>query len=259
MKKTVYCVYTIVLGFALLSLLNSCQTSKDLAYFSNIPRDSVSQIQFQNLETKINQNDVLQVNISTLDDNTTRILNASSAVGPSGGTLGGYLVDETGIIKLPLIGALKAAGLTKRQLADLITNELLSQKIAKDPIVTVRIINFKITVLGEVGHPGVVPVVNEKITLPEAIAQAGDLTIYGRRTNVLLIRENGGKRIYKRLSLNKEELFDKDFYNLQNQDIIYVEPNNARAALSDRANQLIPLVMSIASFMLVIYFEFFKR
>lgn len=259
MKKTVYHFYKLIFGIALVSILNSCQTSKDLAYFRNIPRDSIATIQFQNLETKINKNDVLQVNISTLDEVTTRILNATTALGPSAGTLGGYLVDETGIIKLPLVGAIKASGLTKRELADLITKEILNQKIAKDPIVTVRIVNFKITMLGEVSHPGVIPVINEKITLPEALAQAGDLTVYGKRTNVLLIRESGEKRIYKRLSLNKTELFDKDFYYLQNLDIIYVEPNNARAASSDRTTQLIPLVMSIASFFVLLYLELFKR
>jgi len=191
MKKTNFHLYTLFLGFILLGCLNSCITSKDLAYFNNIRRDSVSNIQFQQLETIISKNDVLQINISTLDETITRMLNTVNSTGS--GT--GYLVDETGIVKIPFIGAVKASGLTKHQLADLITTKLLDQKIAKDPIVSVRIISYKITVLGEVGHPGVIPVPSERITFPEALASAGDLTVYGKRYNVLLIRENGDKRI----------------------------------------------------------------
>jgi len=184
--------------------------------------------------------------------NPTNLSNNSSAAS------NGYLVDETGIIKVPLIGAIKAEGLTKRELAKLITDLLLSKQIAKDPVVVVRILNYKITVLGEVNHPGVIQVPNERITLPEALGEAGDLTIYGRRNNVLLIREEGDKRIYKRFSLNESQLFDKDIYNLQNQDIIYVEPDNARAAATDRSTTLIPLAISVISLGLVLYLEFIK-
>ena len=255
MKKTFLHSYVFFLGFIVLCCLNACVTSKDLAYFNNIQRDSVSNIQFQQLETIISKNDVLQINISTLDETITRMLNSVNNTSSGGG----YLVDETGIVKLPFIGALKAAGLTKHQLADLITVKLLDQKIAKDPIVSVRIINYKITVLGEVGRPGVISVPSERITFPEALASAGDLTVYGKRYNVLLIRENGDKRIYKRFSLNNDRLFDRDIYNLQNQDIIYVEPNNAKAATSDRTFQLIPLGLSVISLLLIIYTQFIKK
>jgi len=242
----------------LLCGLYSCQSSKDLAYFNNIKRDTTTQIQVQNLETVIIKNDVLQIGISTPDEATTRMLNAPPALN-AGGAVGGYLVDETGIIKLPLLGEIKAGGLTKRQLASLITDQLLTKKLAKEPIVTVRIINYKITVLGEVGHPGIVNVPDERITLPEALAQCGDLTAFGKRGNVLLIRENGGKRIFKRFSLNQDQLFDKDIYNLQNQDIIYVVPNNARAGQSDRFTTAYPLAISMVSILLVLYINFVRK
>jgi len=255
MKKALFCLFTLITGSFLISSLNSCVSTKTLTYFNNITKDTTENIQLQALETKISKNDVLQITISTLDPATTAILNAANTASTAG-TLGGLLVDETGIIKLPLIGAVKAEGLTKRQLATTITNELLDKQLAKDPIVSVRIINFKVTVLGEVARPGVIPVPNEKITLPEALGAAGDLTIYGKRNNVLLVRTVDGKRIEKRFSLNNDQLFDKDIYNLQNQDIVYVEPNKARALSSDITTQLLPIAVSVVSLLLVLYVQF---
>lgn len=259
MKKIIFYLPILLFGLYSVLTLNSCANSKKLAYFNNIQHDSISQIQLQSVETIISKNDVIQVSISTLDEATTHLLNPANLVSTGTTSNNGYLVDETGIIKIPLIGAVKAEGLTKRQLAKVITDDLLDQKIAKDPVVVVRILNYKVTVLGEVGRPGVIEVPNERITLPEALGQAGDLTIYGRRNNVLLIREVGDKRIYKRFSLNESELFDKDIYNLQNQDIIYVEPDNARAASTDRSTTLIPLAMSVISLLLVVYLDFVKN
>ncbi len=259
MKNNSYSFIAILLAFLALSCLNSCVSSKKLAYFTNLQRDSTATIEEQRLQTKINVSDILQINISTPDPITTAILNSSTAINTGQGGVSGYLVDETGSIKLPLIGLVKAEGLTKIQLANAITETLLSKQIAKTPIVNVRIVNFKITVLGEVSRPGVIPVPNERMTLPEALASAGDLTSYGKRDNVLLIREVDGKRITKRFSLNQSQLFDKDIYNLQNQDIIYVEPNSARAAASDRTTQLIPYFFSAASLLIVIYLQFIKN
>jgi polysaccharide export outer membrane protein len=260
MKKTIFCLLTLVLGFLFIGSLNSCVSTKDLAYFNNIPRDTTLKTQPQLLETVISKNDVLQITFSTLDAVTTATLNAAGALSVAGGSTpgvtGGYLVDETGIIKLPEIGALKAGGLTKRELDTLITNELLRKKLALDPIVTVRIVNYKVTVLGEVNRPGVIPVPNEKITLPEALGAAGDLTIYGKRNNVLLIRETNEGRVIKRFSLNNDQLFNKDIYNLQNQDIIYVEPNKARALSSDATTQLLPIGVSLVSLIIIIYSQF---
>jgi polysaccharide export outer membrane protein len=259
MKKNSYSFIAILLAFLALSCLNSCVSSKKLAYFTNLQKDSTATIDEQRLQTKINVSDILQINISTPDPITTAILNSSTAINTGQGGVSGYLVDETGSIKLPLIGLVKAEGLTKIQLANSITETLLSKQIAKTPIVNVRIVNFKVTILGEVSRPGVIPVPNERMTLPEALASAGDLTSYGKRDNVLLIREVDGKRITKRFSLNQSQLFDKDIYNLQNQDIIYVEPNSARAAAADRTTQLIPYFFSAASLLIVIYLQFIKN
>jgi polysaccharide export outer membrane protein len=206
---------------------------------------------------KINKNDLLKITIVSLDAQAMTVLNeagspASSSGATSNGAISGYLVDENGTITLPLIGNIKADGLSKAQLAAAITKELIDKKIALDPIVTVRILNYKITVLGEVAHPGVIPVPNEKITLPEALGLAGDLTPYGKRDNVLLIRSAGDKLIYKRFSLNNDQMFDKDFYYLQNEDIVYVTPNNAKAGLTDRSTQILPIALSAVSVLTLI-------
>jgi len=107
-------------------------------------------------------------------------------------------------------------------------------------------------VLGEVAHPGVIPVPNEKITLPEAIGLAGDLTIYGRRDNVLLVRLVGDKLVYRRFSLNNDRMFAKDLYYLQNNDLIYVEANKAKAGLSERSTQTIPIYLSVLSLLTIL-------
>jgi polysaccharide biosynthesis/export protein len=258
MKKTTLCLSTLLLALFSIFNFSSCLSSKQLAYFNNIKRDSVSQIHADTIETRISKNDILQVSITTLDPTTTTQLNPVGVATGTAGVTGGYLVDESGMITVPLIGPVKAEGLTKRQLADIIKNHLLDQKLAISPFVVVRILNYKVTVLGEVGKPGVINVPNEKITLPEALGEAGDLTVYGRRNNVLLIREDGDKRIYKRFNLNDSQLFDKDIYNLRNQDIIYVEPNNAKASLGDRTTQLLPLAISVISIVLVLYVTFIR-
>lgn len=257
MKKLSRYPCLLFIGFLITSSLNSCVNSKKLAYFNNIPNDTSIQIKAIPKLFKINKNDLLQISIVTLDVQTMAVLNAangaaSASAVSSGGAMSGYLVDENGNVTLPLVGKIKAEELSKEQLATAITRELIEKKIALDPIVTVRILNYKITVLGEVAHPGVIPVPNEKITLPEALGLAGDLTLYGRRDNVLLIRSAGDRLIYKRFSLNNDQMFDKDFYYLQNEDIVYVTPNNAKAGLSDRSTQVLPIALSAVSVLVLI-------
>lgn len=256
MKKNLYPVAPLLIISVIACLLSSCGNARKLAYFNNIKRDSIANIHQQDLQTIINKNDILDINISTLDDVTMRQLNSSSISNGVGER--GYLVDDNGVIKLPLLGVIKAEGLTKNQLSEYITKELLDKKIAKEPVVTVRIQSFSVTVLGEVTKPGNVPVPTERITLPEALAAAGDLTPYGKRDNVLLIREKDGKRIYKRIDLNEGKIFDADIYNLQNQDIIYVSPTQNRAGSVDRSGQTVSIIASVVSLAIVIYVQFIK-
>ena len=165
-------------------------------------------------------------------------------------------MDNTGYINFPVIGKIHVAGLTKGQCEDLILSKLkpyLSEQ--EKPVVTVRMASYRVTVLGEVGHPSVVPVSTEKMSVLEAIAQAGDLTIYGQRNNVMLIREDaaGEKHVY-RLNLNDANLFNSPYYYLQQNDIIYVQPNGVKAKNSDIGTSttlwmsFVSIAISIASF-----------
>ena len=246
----------ILLTCIYLFTLSSCLTTKvkKLNYFKSIENNSQEKITPYPKENTIKSSDLLQISIFCLDEETFKIFNGSNATSStSSSTASGYLVDDSGNIKLPLLGSVRAAGLNKIQLADTISKQLVSKQFAINPIVSARIVNFKITLLGEVNKPGVILVPNEHITLAEAIGMAGDLTIYGNRDNILLIREKDGKRTSKRFSLNNKEIFTTEFYYLQNQDIIYIESTKTKATQVSRFTQNFSLILSSVSFLLLIY------
>ena len=129
-----------------------------------------------------------------------------------GSSTGGYLVSEDGTIKYPILGNISAAGLTQKQLENNITQLLIDKKLLFDPIVTSRFLNFRVTILGEVARPGVVYVPSEQISILEAIGNAGDLTIYGHRDNIILIRQEGEEKLVKRLNLNSSKILQSPYY-----------------------------------------------
>ena len=143
-----------------------------------------------------------------------------------------YLVDNQGYIQFPILGKLKVLGKTKNEVTDLLFNAIHPEYIKDEPIVLVRFCNFKVSVLGEVNRPGSYLVDNERISIVEALSLAGDLTVYGRRDNVLLIRESGGKRQTIRLDLRDESLINSPWYYLQQNDALYVEPNEPKSRSS---------------------------
>lgn len=161
-----------------------------------------------------------------------------------------YLVDIQGDIIFPVIGKIRAAGLKKSELADKIKNEIFPRYITEEPIIMMRFGNFKISVLGEVVRAGSFPIDNEKISVFEALAMAGDMTIYGKRESVLLIRENNGTRETVRLDLRDKNLVNSPYYYLQQNDVIYVEPNNSKArssAISSAESLSISIVGTLIS------------
>jgi polysaccharide export outer membrane protein len=258
MKKTNFTLY--ILLFVLGLNLSSCLTRKneELLYFKSLKSNSVSNVTPYPKENIIKSSDLLQVSIFCLDEETFKIFNASASNGNgASGTAGagnvGYLVDDSGNIKLPLLGSVKSAGLNKIQLADTIAKQLTTRQFAINPIVSVRITNFKISILGEVAKPGLILVPNEHITITEALALAGDLTIYSNRENILLIREKNGKRITKRFSLNSDDIFTTDIFYLQNQDVLYIESTKNKAAPLSRVSQNLSLIITSITFLLLIY------
>jgi polysaccharide export outer membrane protein len=159
---------------------------------------------------------------------------------------------------LPILGNIKAAGVTRKQLKTDITNMILDKKLLIDPIVTVRFLNYEVTVLGEVTHPTVISVPNERITLLKALGLAGDITIYGRKDNVLLIREIDGKRKIKRINLNSRNFLTSSYYYLQPNDVVYVEANKEKVAAASRNPQLLPTILSGLSVVAVVITQLIK-
>jgi len=155
----------------------------------------------------------------------------------------GFLVDASGNIELPLIGVLKVSGLTTVEARDTIKRHLLTY--LKEPTVTVRISNYKISVLGEVAKPSVYVIPNEQITLPEALSMAGDLTIFAKRNNVQIIRDVNGKKEFGTINLNSRDVFNSPYYYLHANDVVYVEPGKSKAQVNDRTYILVPSVVSL--------------
>lgn len=223
---------------AMIMLIGSCSGSKQVAYFQNI--DSISLAASRGLyEAKIMPKDELTITVVTTNPQASAPFNltVSNTIGSSGqlstgqGSLQGYLVDNNGNINFPVLGTIHVGGLTKNQAEEKIRDGVKPYLAAtENPIVTVRMSSYRVTVVGEVGSPRVIPVSTEKMSIIEALAQAGDLSIYGKRNNVLLIREDAtGQKQAHRLNLNDANIFNSPYYYLQQNDIIYVEPNGVKA------------------------------
>lgn len=225
--------------FAVLCMtLGSCGSSKQIAYFQNA--DSLNYAASKGLfDAKIMPKDLLTITVSTTDPkaatpfnlSVTNTLNATGYLSTGAGSLQTYLVDNDGFINFPVVGQLKVGGMTKRQCENYIRDKILPyMSKTETPIVTVKMASFKVTVAGEVKAPGVFNVDQEKISVIEALARAGDLTIYGKRGNVLLIREDAtGEKSVHRLNLNDANLINSPYYYLQQNDYLYVEPNSVQA------------------------------
>lgn len=228
-------------------LLAGCKASREIIYLQDagqkavfIPSDETSIP-----EPVIKIGDLLSITVNSNTPEAAQPFNlpiypvpraesayniGSSSGGISGGQGGlqNYLVDVEGKIIFPVIGKLYVAGMTKSQLSDLIKNRIYPRYINEEPIILIRYAGFKVTVIGEVGRPGVIQVNNEKITILEALAQAGDITMFGLRDNILLIREKDGKRETIRLDIRDKNILNSPYYFLQQDDVLYVQPNEVK-------------------------------
>ncbi len=235
MKKSIISLVVLVMAL----LLDSCSGSKNVAYFQNI--DQVDLSASKGLyDAKIMPKDQLTITVITTDPKAAAPFNLSisNTIGTNGqlstgstGSLQCYLVDNDGNINFPIIGTIHVLGLTKTECENLIKQKVSPYLSAtENPVVTVSMASFRVTVTGEVGSPKVIPVSTEKISIIEALAQAGDLTIYGKRDNIILLRENAsGQKEAHRLNLNDANLINSPYYYLQQNDIVYVEPNKVKA------------------------------
>lgn len=234
-------------------LATSCISQRKLSYLRDVTpssADSVNATYVSSKENRITRGDVLSIFVNALDIEAVQAFNMPVAnvqnlsaknvtTAGGGGSLHGYWVDPNGNIDFPVLGKLHVEGMTTTMLKDTLTG-LIAHSV-KDPIVNIGFLNFSVTVLGEVAKPGRHSVSDQGLTIFDALGLAGDMTIYGKRNNVLVSREIDGKMEFARLNLNDESIFASPYYYIRQNDVIYVEPNNARAISS----QNIPLYLSV--------------
>ena len=257
-------IYHYLFLLLLINGLSSCMSTKQATYFSNAS-DTTILTRLDEAETLIQKNDMLSVYISSLNPEASAVFNAPNSQATTTSTTtgsasaGGYLVNTDGNIQIPILGNIKAAGLTKKQLKADITNSIIDKKLLIDPIVTIRHLNYEVTVIGEVSRPTVINVPNEKISLLKALGIAGDITVFGKKDNVMLIREIEGKRKVKRIDLNSNNFLSSPFYYLQPNDIIYVEANKFKVMNANRNQQLLPTILSGLSIIAIVITTLFRN
>lgn len=220
-------------------LLYSCTTPKGISYFQDLQPDVKSLSIGPSADIRIRPKDQISIMVNTPDPKLTNLFNLpqtsqrigqqSSTASSGSGNLSGYTVDSEGFINFPIMGKIEVAGLTREEIAERITRELIDRELVKDPVVTVEYMNLHFAVLGEVSNPGRYFIDRDRPTLLDALSQAGDLTIQGRRDNILVLREEGGKQVPHRINLcHTDSLLLSPVYYLQQNDVVYVEPNDMR-------------------------------
>ncbi|MDO4180140.1 MAG: polysaccharide biosynthesis/export family protein [Bacteroidales bacterium] len=234
---------------AMLLLFGSCASRKDFVYLQDM--DELKEYPVtQKYEAIIHRDDKLSIVVNSKDPELTLPFNipgsggytvgadgsivSSSAPVTEGKESKGYLVDVNGDIDFPILGKLHVEGMTRNQLTELIKRRLVEEELLKDPIVMVNFLNFKFSVLGEVGHVGTFDVTGDRITLLEALAMAGDLTPRSRLDRIAVIREYGNKRRILYHDIRSKDIFTSPCYYLQQNDIVYVEPTKAKATEQDQ-------------------------
>ena len=244
--------YTVL--FLLVGTLTGCVNYQELRNFRDVPGSTGMQEEIENrTELQIQPKDLLRIDVESIDPEAAMPFNQSSQMASASQAspqniqlFQGYLVDEDGYVDLPLLGRVEAAGQTVESLQFLIRGRL--REYLRDPVVNVRFLNFKVTVLGEVFTPGVISLPNSRVTILEAIGMAGDLTDYANRDNILIVRETDGIRSFQRISLQDDDIFNSEFYYLKQNDVIYVDPIKARTAtVSDPGQRLLQYLGPIIS------------
>lgn len=248
-KKCIFVLLVVV-------LMCSCVSRQQLAYLRDVTSESVNEIN-KNMqtqpETRVKITDALVITVSALDPEAVLPYNLPNVAYatptseniPTTPSFQYYTVDANGDIDFPVLGKLHVVGMTQSEVIDMIKGRLQGQ--LNNPIVSMRFLNAKVTVLGEVKNPGSYPLNNGGMTLLEALGAAGDLTQYGRRDNILITRENNGKIEFARLNLQSEDIFTSPYFYLQQNDVVYIEPNQARTTSNQSLSLWLSLVGTLSS------------
>lgn len=222
-----------------LIVATGCTSPKKVLYLQDVDQYKMQDIK-EFYEVKIRRDDLLAIMVNSKDPELALPFNmpvvtyqlGTNMEAPGQQRILGYLVDAEGNIDFPILGKMNVDGLTRLEVTEMIKNRLIEGDLIKDPIVTVQLLNYKISVMGEVARPGSFNITSDRVTLLEALSMAGDLTIYGKRDRVAVIREQDGKRTVSYHDLRSADIFLSPCYYLQQNDIVYVEPNKAKIGQS---------------------------
>lgn len=224
-------------ALTLISLLGSCATPKNISYFQDLQPGESELLITEPVEIKIKPKDKLSILVNSQDPRLTNLFNLpilSQQIGVDNNYaqsrgLSGYTVDKNGCIDFPVLGEIKVQDMTREDVGAYIKKELVTRDLIKDPVVTVEFMNLSISVMGEVNKPGRYNIDRDHLTVLDAISMAGDLTIFGKREKVLVLRQEQGKQRVYGVDLNSgEHIYTSPVYYLQQGDVVYVEPNDTR-------------------------------
>lgn len=244
--------------FLLLLIISSCVSRKEMVYFQDIEQLRKSENRRSGNNLEIQPDDVLTIRVSAPEQEAALPFNLTKSMASQEKIMGDveletYLVSDEGTIEFPVIGDLEVKGLTNTELAKKIQSKI--REYVKDPIVNVRILNFQISVFGEVNSPGTFSIEDDHITLSKALSMAGDLTIFGRRDNILVMGEDGDHKTYAYLNLTDASVVNSPHYNLRQNDVIYVEPRGTRrqsASSTGLASTYLSIVSVLASLIILL-------
>ncbi len=235
----------------LVGLFSSCVSHKKITYFNDIAESAGGEIAFPDAPIlQLQANDIVEIEISSISSETSQFFSRSGSDVDKKYAGNTYQIATDGSIDLPLVGSVHIGNMSTDEAQDVI-HEALLQYLQK-PTVNLRLVSFRITVLGEVETPGVYDVPGAQVSVLEALGYAGDMTIYGKRDNVMLIRNYEGAKIYQRINLNSSEFMSSQFFYLQNNDVLYVEPSKGATSKDDNAYRILPLVLSTLTFLIVL-------
>ena len=221
----------------------SCSTPKEISYFQDL-QPGVTELAITDpVEIKVRPKDKLSILVNAQDPKLTNMFNlpivsqqiGQESTGSSGTIRGvsGYTVDSFGDINFPVLGKIRVEGMTREQIADYLTKQLKEQELIKDPVVTVEFMNLGVSVLGEVNKPGRISINRDNMTILDALSEAGDLTIFGKREKVLVLRQEDGKqRVYGVNLCSADHIYTSPVYYLQQNDVVYVIPNDTKSRQS---------------------------
>ncbi len=253
--------FILFIAIAFTVLVSSCISQKEITYFqpSSGNSDTTSSEFLPKYTLRLKPGNIINVGVSSISPEANTMFNPYVIMqqipvqnSQTNNLLPaiGYMIDDEGNIALPLVGKILVGNLSTKEASELIAQKL--DKYLINPTVNVRMLNYSVSVLGEVARPSVYNIPNERVTLPEVLSLAGDLTIYAQRNNVLVIREKNGKRQFARVDLTKRNIFNSPYYYLQPNDVVYVEPGKGKTTSTDRGILLAPTIISGLSLITVI-------